>query len=599
MRQLWNRSLVFKFFLSYIAITIPLFAGFSFYFTPKIRDFHIRATAEQLANEARLVARLLANANAGDLDERCREIAQPLDVRITIVGANGNVIGDSARPSDALENHNDRPEIIQARASGTGTSVRYSTTIQNDLLYSAVRDDLSQGPRIIRLAIPLTEINTVVTALQRALLSGLFILSAIGLALAYLFSRRLTRRVHRLVAFTRQLANGSFPQHFFRKKRQDEIAQLETHLNEMSDQMRRHLEAVVAEKDKADSILRCMIEGVLVLDKHGHVLLINRQAEHFFHLNADENIHGASIAELSRHPDMHGLVNEALSHDFSTAEFNREIELDGGRWFHVNAGALTDSDQILCGVILVFHNITELKRLETLRTDFVANVSHELRTPLTAIRGYVETLLQSPPDDPAAINKFLGIIERHTERLTRLTEDLLTISDLESGRIQLNRKNVAADDLLRSVMEVLQGAAEKKAITLHQSVAAQLPTIRGDQDRLQQLFINVIENAIKYTPPNGEIHVTAEPIVRENHAAAVEIAVTDNGPGIPEHEIPRITERFYRVDKARSRDLGGTGLGLSIVKHITHAHGGELKIDSTLGEGTTVCVIMPAAETQQ
>jgi two-component system phosphate regulon sensor histidine kinase PhoR len=246
------------------------------------------------------------------------------------------------------------------------------------------------------------------------------------------------------------------------------------------------------------------------------------------------------------------------------------------------------------GSVLVFHDITEIKQIEILRADFVANVSHELRTPLTAIRGYTETLRQSPPDDPADAQQFLSIIEKHAERLSRLTEDLLTLSDLESGKIELDFTPIDIARLAQSVLEMFLDQADKKQVTLERILEPGLPPVLGDFDRLQQLFINLVDYAVKYTPINGTVTFKAQRAMIEKNIDAVEVSVADTGTGIPEQAIPRLTERFYRVDKARSRDLGGTGLGLAIVKHIAQAHGARLKIESTLHKGTVVSVLLPA-----
>jgi two-component system phosphate regulon sensor histidine kinase PhoR len=399
-----------------------------------------------------------------------------------------------------------------------------------------------------------------------------------------------------LVQFSGEVAGGSFPQNFFPNSGTDEIAQLEQHLNHMSQKIRENLAQVTAEKDKADSILRCMIEGVLVLDPKGHVLVINDRAKAMFHVPGDKDIHGVSVLEISRHPEVHKILEEVLTMDLADLPYSKEVELDEARWFRVNAVRLRDTAGSFLGSILVFHDITDIKRFESMRSDFVANVSHELRTPLTAIRGYVETLLHTPPADPEDNRQFLEIIDRHSERLSRLTEDLLTLSDLESGKIHLSLQLLDAGHLIQRVLEVFWDQAARKKIKLTQEVAPGLPKLTGDLDRLQQLFINLVDNAIKYTPPEGVVSLTvAQDTVHNGGAPDVEIVVRDTGPGIPEKDLPRITERFYRVDKARSRDLGGTGLGLAIVKHIVQAHKGELSIESTQRKGTTVRVRLPAA----
>jgi two-component system phosphate regulon sensor histidine kinase PhoR len=601
MKRLWSNSLVFKFFLTYLAITLLLFAGFYLYSGSLIREFYVSSLGSRMEREARLLGRNLPFVSeVGSLDAGSRRLAADLGARITIIAADGQVLGDSAEPSETMENQGSRPELIDAFSQGTGSATRYSDTAGYDMLYRAFHQGDGQNSRVIVVAVPLNDIETVISSIQRALGVGLLAASALALLFAYVFSQRLSRRIKRIVDFSREVAKGSFPQNFFRRKRQDEIDLLEQHLNEMSVNIRDNIEQVIAEKEKVDSILRCMVEGVLVLDPKGQVLLINEQAAKMFPAGHDRDLRGASIVDLSRHPEMRRTMQEVIAFDFSRGLYSREIELEEGRWFRVNAVSLRSGKRTGLGSILVFHDITEIKRFESVRSDFVANVSHELRTPLTAIRGYVETLLRTPPSDPADTRHFLGIIERHSERLSRLTEDLLTLSDLESGKAQLTRQPLEVGHLVQRVLEVFFDQAARKNIKLKQVVDPGLPPVLGDLDRLQQLFINLVDNAVKYTPVGGQVRVSASsvPDVPDGESR-IEISIADTGPGIPEKDLPRITERFYRVDKARSRDLGGTGLGLAIVKHIVQAHKGDLKIESGPQKGTTIRVSLPAAASEE
>jgi two-component system phosphate regulon sensor histidine kinase PhoR len=374
---------------------------------------------------------------------------------------------------------------------------------------------------------------------------------------------------------------------------------LERHLNDMSHRIHDNLMEIIGEKEKADSILRCMIEGVVVLDPKGNVLVINERAKDMFHVPAGRELHGASVLELSRHPDIRAILAEVVKFDFTSNTYRKEVELEDGAWFVVNAAPLRTPLRMTLGSILVFHDVSEIKRLETVRTDFVANVSHELRTPLTAIQGYVETLLHTPPAETELQRQFLEIIDRHAERLGRLTEDLLTLSDLESGKIQLAHRPIDTRALISQVLEIFWERAAKRGVSLSQDIAEPCGKINGDPDRLQQLLINLVDNAIKYTPSGGKVTVAAgEFQSAPDVPLMIELTVADTGTGIPEKDLPRLTERFYRVDRARSRDLGGTGLGLAIVKHIVQAHGGELKISSEMNKGTTVTVRLPMAQSE-
>jgi two-component system, OmpR family, phosphate regulon sensor histidine kinase PhoR len=594
MKRLWNSSLVFKFFIPYLAIVALLSASFYFFSSDIFKDLYVSSVGSRMEREARLLAKTMPSDLEGDaLDNLARAFSQQLDARITLIADDGRVLGDSAETSSAMENHAHRPEVVEALAKGSGSSIRYSTTVGHDLLYRAIFVNDGKQKRIVRVAFPLAEIEKRSRALGNLLLLGLIAASALSLLLAFAFSRHLTRRLGRLVEFTRQAAAGVIPHNFFTSGGRDEINILEQRLNEMTGNLRDNIQQLVAEKEKADSILRCMIEGVLVLDPRGRILVINEQAQKMFQVPTEHDVHGASIVELSRHPEMMKLIHEVLAFDFAQQRYSKEIELADGRWFRVNAAGFRSGGQEVSGSILVFHDISEIKRFETVRSDFVANVSHELRTPLTAIRGYVETLLRAPPNDARETHHFLEVIERHSERLGRLTEDLLVLSDLESGRLPLAHRPVDVAQLAQRVLEVFLDHAKKKNLKLNKQVEPGLPRLLGDFDRLQQLFINLIDNAAKYTPNGGTVTISASKAPNGDASAMLEIFVSDTGVGIPEKDIPRLTERFYRVDKARSRELGGTGLGLAIVKHIVQAHKGDLRIESEVNKGTTVRVRLP------
>jgi len=596
MKRLWNSSLVAKIFFSYLAVVALLFLSFYYSSNTLLRNFYIGSLSTRMEQEAHLLSRVGPFDRAGiDLDNICRQLSGELGSRITVIAADGRVLGDSAEVSEQMENHANRPEVIEAMRNGTGTAIRFSTTVRYNMLYRAFHQTGAGQERIVRVAMPLTDIENIIRSFRKSLLSGLALASAFGLLLAWAFSHHLSRRFQRLVQFSGEVAGGSFPHDFFPNRGTDEIARLEQHLNDMSQKIRENLAQVIAEKDKSDSILRCMIEGVLVLDPRGQVLVMNERAKAMFHVPDGKDIHGLSILEISRHPEVHKILEEILTSNLSEQPYSKEVELDEERWFRVNAVRLRNKGGSFLGSILVFHDVTDIKRFESMRSDFVANVSHELRTPLTAIRGYVETLLHTPPPDPQDSRQFLEIIDRHSDRLSRLTEDLLTLSDLESGKVHLSQQLLDAGNLIQRVLEVFWDQAARKKIKLTQEVAPGLPKLAGDLDRLQQLFINLVDNAIKYTPLEGVVSLTVtQTAVHNGGAPHIEIAVRDTGPGIPEKDLPRITERFYRVDKARSRDLGGTGLGLAIVKHIVQAHKGELSIESVLKKGTTVRVRLPA-----
>jgi two-component system phosphate regulon sensor histidine kinase PhoR len=592
MKRLWNSSLILKFFLVYLAVIALLFAGFYFYSSALLKDLYITSLQTRMERESRLLARALPFDREGaTLDALSRTLSGELGARITIIALDGRVIGDSAQASDAMDNHIGRPEVAQALAHGSGSAIRHSTTVGYDLLYHALLQTEGDKKRIVRLAFPLADVEKRTSALGRALLIGLFGAALLAVLIAYVFFRRFSQRLARLLEFSHRVAGGTIPDDFFSPEGRDELNVLERHLHEMGRKIHDDMQQIVAEKEKANSILRCMIESVLVLDPKGRILMMNDQAKRMFQVPPGRDVQGASMTEISRHPEMMALMHNALQLDLADDAYSREVELDEGRWFRVNAVSLRDGTKQRCGSILVFHDISEVKRLETVRSDFVANVSHELRTPLTAIRGYVETLLRAPPNDPADAADFLRVIERNTERLSRLTEDLLTLSDLESGKMPLTRRPVNVEQLVHRVLEVFWAQASKKKLEIVELIDPELPPLFGDFDRLQQLFINLVDNAVKYTPTAGRITFSAR-----SAGDFLQLTVSDTGCGIPQKDIPRLTERFYRVDKARSRELGGTGLGLAIVKHILQAHHGKLEIESVRQQGTTVRVYLPVLQ---
>jgi two-component system phosphate regulon sensor histidine kinase PhoR len=595
MKRPWNNKLIYTFFLSYLATIILLSAGFFFYSSNLLRDFYVSSLDKVMEQKIQTLTRLLPwQDSPGSLDAVSRILANEFGVRITVIAQDGTVIGDSDEPAAGMENHGSRPEVIEAFSRGSGSAVRYSTSVKHDLFYRAYRQTDASRQRIVRVAVSFNEVERVTASLGRTLLVGVLLCSLLGLAVAYFFSRRVSNRINRLAEFSKSVAEGQFAQPVLPRIGDDELDMLEQNLRDMSLKIRDNINELKSEKEKLDSILRCMVEGLVVIDPKGRVLLINEQAKTMFAVT-DEQIRDGSFVEISRSPAIHQILREVLAFDFSRDTYSKRISLEDGRWFRVNAVSLRNGTERPSGSILVLHDITEIQRLETVRSDFVANVSHELRTPLTAIRGYVETLLHSPPADPADTKQFLTIIDRHSERLSRLTEDLLIISDLESGARKLTFKPVEAGQLVQRVLEVFWDRAAKKNVTLTYVLPAELPMILGDYDRLQQLFINLVDNAVKYTPSGGTVTITGGRVDSVTRAETeVEIAVTDTGAGIAEKDLPRLTERFYRVDKARSRELGGTGLGLAIVKHIVQAHGGELKIESILNKGTTVRVFLPA-----
>jgi two-component system phosphate regulon sensor histidine kinase PhoR len=544
--------------------------------------------AERLLAEARLVGDRLPWASGPGLDAECARLARELGVRITVIEPDGRVVGESAQPGATLENHADRPEVSGALAAGSAHSVRESATVHMPLLYVAWHQRRDTAGRVVRLALPLTTVEAAATPLRNLVLAGILVAALLGLAVAVVLSRRMLRRIRRLVGFAGRLANGE-PVPYLAPERDDDLGVLEAQFAEMAGHIAATIAELRLEQERSEAILRGMVEGVLVTDLAARVALLNARARELLGVPSDSDARGRPLVELVRDPALQDLARELRS---GASIVSKDITLGGGdgRTLQVNAARLSGADGQPFGFVLVLHDVSELRRLEVIRRDFVANVSHELRTPLTAIKGYAETLLGPAGDERETARRFLEVIDRHSERLGRLTDDLLTLSDLELGRAALRLAQVEVGPTIEDVLQILAERAASRDVHVRAEVAPGTPPVVADGDRLRQVLINLVDNAIKYTPPGGDVVVRAAP---GDGGQLVEITITDTGIGIPAQDLPRLTERFFRVDKARSRALGGTGLGLAIVKHIIQAHGGRLDITSNVGRGTTVRVAFP------
>jgi two-component system phosphate regulon sensor histidine kinase PhoR len=397
-----------------------------------------------------------------------------------------------------------------------------------------------------------------------------------------ILSRHMTKSFGEITAVARGLAQGQRGRRVAVQSR-DEIADLGHVVNQMAEDLETRLTEISEDRVRLQAVLSSMVEGVLVLDRECKILLMNAAIERMFLLE-ESAVLGRPLIEVFRHRQIHQLVQKVLD---SGVEQSEEIVMfiPEERTFAVQASV---SEKGGIAAVLVFHDVTNLKRLERIRKDFVANVSHELRTPLTSIKGYIEALIDGAKDDPQKCIEFLGIIQRHADQLNALLADLLQLSTIESGQYQWQRGPVSISDLIDKAVQLLRPQAEKKGQAISTALAEGIGPMTGDADKLTQVLINLIDNAIKYTPKGGRITVEAQR--RED---VIEVIVSDTGIGIPPLEIPRIFERFYRVDRARSREMGGTGLGLSIVKHIVEAHGGKVSVESQFGKGSRFVVTLP------
>jgi two-component system phosphate regulon sensor histidine kinase PhoR len=602
----WNPRLFLRFFAPYLLSVTAVALTVGLYADRALESQHLQTLAAALLREAQLASVALPwDVRGPELERRCRALAPDPASRLTVIELDGTVLCDSEAVAARMENHLGRPEVQEALQSGTGQSVRRSATTGQRYMYRAYLQRDGDQQRIVRFALPTTAVSEAQQHIRFILLLSLALGAAVGLWPAVRLSRWLSRRIDTMVTFSQAVAADREPQQLA-PERHDDLGRLEANLFAMGRAVSQRLRATREEEQKLRAVLAGMVEGVLVVTERGELVLLNDRAREIFGLDPAHDYSGRPIVEICRDPELQQLIRDTVRMPAPMARLACEISIAGesSRVLAVNA-APVHGDQAPLGYVLVFHEITELKKLEAVRRDFVANVSHELRTPLTAIRGYAETLLGGALDDAQHARKFIGVIERNAERLTRLIDDLLTLSDLELGRLGLQRTAVSAQAAIEAACEVVGEKARRGGVALRHEEAADLPPIDGDGDRVEQVLVNLIDNAVKYTPSGGSVTVTARRAANGDGTSVrprptggdyVEIAVADTGIGIPSQELPRLTERFYRVDKARSRELGGTGLGLAIVKHIMQVHGGWMRVESELGKGTTVRVAFPATD---
>jgi two-component system phosphate regulon sensor histidine kinase PhoR len=502
--------------------------------------------------------------------------------RVTVIASDGTVRGDSDKHSSLLDNHADRPEIKNANASGTGTAIRMSESLHYDHLYVArkvMKDGRTAG--FVRLSVPLTSVDTAVNQLRVKmsvviglilLATGIFSLWQIGLL------RGLTRQIR---DFSQTLARGEIGKRLFLNA-PGEFDEIADSLNAMSEELKKVLAESDEEKKRLNVILRSIPDALLIIDSRGTIRIASAATRKSF---GDAPLVGRPLIEMVRNHEFLSLVDSVRA-TLAPGMAELYLEYPAERHFVVHVSPLFYKGRELSGLIAIFHDITQLKKLEQVRKDFVANISHELKTPITAIQGFAETLLEGALDDREHALKFVETIRANSERINTLVDDLMTISKIEMGVFKITKKPVSVNEVVSSVMAMLEGQAKEKDLSVTLSIPPHLQTIDADKDRLVQILTNLVENAIKFTDKGG---IT---IGMSEADGTRELFVEDTGIGVPEKQISRLGERFYRVDAARSRKMGGTGLGLAIVKHLIRAHVWEMKIESRVGKGTKVRILL-------
>jgi two-component system, OmpR family, phosphate regulon sensor histidine kinase PhoR len=573
------------FWRSNLAILILVFivlAGGDLYSWRAVRNQAQEAGFEELAALARL-----AHSHQPDLNDSAavhRWIAEigNAGAEATLMAGDGQILAASGAGS-SVSLDNKATEVQQALSSGEGRSIRHNSAIDRDVLYYAVTySPASSVPSaasapVLLLSRPLPDLDRQFSAMRRPVWTAFLILFAAALAVALLDFNSTSRRIRGLKEFVVRMAAGDF-RPVNATPAGDSLDELTRALNQTAASLDASIGVLTDERNRSSAILGSMIEGVAVITNDERIVFSNQAFSRILGLEDVREIEGRPLLEVARQSDLLAAIKMALS---GQEQVTSEIVVGTvrPRSFAVTAAPVQASSHK--GAVLVLHEITDLRRLERVRQDFVANVSHEFRTPLTAIQGFAETLLAGAIDDPANRRRFVEIIREHSMRLARLTQDLLKLSRIEAGQLKLDFRPVSVSQLIESCVETAQLKAVPRQLALHVNLPDQLPSARGDSNTLQEVLQNLLDNALQYTPAGGKIEVSAS--CSNGH---VVVTIADTGIGIPQAEQARIFERFYRVDAARSREAGGTGLGLSIARHIMEAHGGRLWVESAVGEGS-------------
>jgi len=595
-----KRVLFRRILISYLIMAPLLFVFLELYLSDVIKSNHIAKLRESLIIQGNLIAEELPPVLPGNLDDFCKKYKGRTGARITVIDSSGRVLGDSDEPSAAMENHADRPEIRDAGISPAGSATRFSRTLGKNLFYLAIPVSRDPERMFLRLSMPLSDVEAAMAKVRVRMFFASFAALLVAIFMGLFQTGRITRSIGEITAFSKEITTGHLGKRLFLKEK-GEIGELARNINEMAHELKTRLKQSEEEKHKVEAILRNLSDGLMLIDTRGRILLCNDAVDRLFGIGTCTE--GGTVAETLRNAQLMEVTDEVIRKGEAVS---REIEVVHPGELYLMATATPfyahSGKEKISGVVLTLHDITRLKHLEEMRRDFVANVSHEIKTPITAIKGFAETLLEGAIEDRDNAGKFLETIKNHSERLNALVGDLLTLSRIELGDVKVEKHNVHISSLIDTVFTTLRHKAGAKGLYLRKSLSPEHPEVRADRDKLIQILLNLVDNGIKFTEEGGVTVKVQSPKFKVQSEtedtgprpvpqhAAVELSVEDTGAGIAKRHLSRLGERFYRVDRARSRELGGTGLGLAIVKHLVKAHGWTMNIESTQGSGTKVTI---------
>lgn len=590
-----SRRLLWRLYSTYLAITLASLVAVGIYAVSATQQFYHKRTVETLrdvahAAEETVRSRLASGDHAG-LDALCKELGDKTDTRITVVLPDGEVVADSLEAPELMDNHAGREEIRRALAEGFGTATRYSNTLLQKMVYAAVlirHDGRTWG--IVRTALASIDVLRTVRAIHRRLIGGAVVAALLAAGVSLWMASWVARPVEEIRRGAEHLARGDL-RYRLPIPASREAAEVAETMNELAAQLDARIGDVLQQRNEREAILSSMVEGVVAIDGRQRIISLNQAAARLFGCDTDTAA-GRTLPEMVRNVELQRLAADVLARRQSRSGGLTIIGRDGRqRLLHAQGTVLREAEDRPLGAVIVLHDVTRLQELENIRRDFVANVSHELRTPITSIKGFVETLLDGAAADPADAERFLRIVARQADRLNSIIEDLLTLARIEqeAEKAEIVLQPGRVREVLEAAAEACRMKADEKRIRLDIQCDRDL-VARRNAPLLEQAVVNLVDNAVKYSPPGATVRLVAG-----HDAEGVVIRVEDQGCGIGAEHLPRIFERFYRVDRARSRELGGTGLGLSLVKHIAQTHGGRAEVESTAGEGSTFFIYLPAA----
>jgi two-component system, OmpR family, phosphate regulon sensor histidine kinase PhoR len=573
-----KKTIFLKIFGCFLLITLimsGLILAFSF---TAVKDYYIESTTNHLKDlgivlEEQVVPFLEKN-DIRELNAIASKLGSKIHTRITIVAPDGTVLADSEENPKLMVNHGTRTEIAQAMEGNTGRFLRESETLKKQMLYIALPiKNNNKILGVIRLSVFLKDINTVINHARIRILEISSLIIALSLLISIVFARSLSKPIKELSAVSRRIANEDFSARVFLKSG-DELQELADSFNSMAARMKTLFDELTRQKEELDSVISSLQEGILVLNREEEIVLSNNS---FIKIIGSDIAEGRPYWECFRAPQFDELIKKTKD---TKTNISEEISFNN-KTFLCSATFLGAKEEIA----VIFHDITNIRDLEKIKTDFVSNISHELRTPLTAIKGFVETLQDKVVSEEN--RHYLDIVGRNTDRLINIINDLLFLSELEEKSMELEPTEVDLKVLLESITRIFEQKLKEKSLSLRMDISAELPLIKADPFKLEQMFINLIDNAIKYTE-KGSIKISLK-----EKEGKIEIVTEDTGIGITNEHLSRIFERFYVVDKSRSKKLGGTGLGLSIVKHVVMLHNGFIDVQSTPGSGTKFIILLP------